>query len=750
MNHNKHNALSKSKSSKAVLNKLRLITATETFRNISNKSAPLAHIQEIAYITELSDRYALRILLNWLATKYGLPAYTKGDSSAYFILESFPCLATEYPFNEDGYPLDEQDPSQSPSLLVKKAQKLLDTGLEAHLQLAGELYEEIYANSLKLNSQGQFYIQKDKQNKSTGMFYTPQSIVNHCLKYGLASTLNQKISQLTETWKEPNNNGLDSEALSEESFCIFDPACGSGNFLHGTINYLQELALPIQGIYGFAKNSLYGTDIDASAISLCRILTVISLSPYFRELSLKKPNSLSQAMEDLIEKLRLHITVGNPLVEALATNVQAKFDLVITNPPYISYGARGQEKLASDWQKLIKQQLPHGSEYKIRLHSLFQELCLKLTKPEGHTLMLVPDAFLTGQHYAKLRTYILKESKIISLNILSQQAFDKVCAGRWCIAVYQRQTLSKQDIVDVNSQNSNKNTDTAYDITLRNIDKQESTKIAWQDLVSKDLQRFQLLFTPYDRQIFRRLRDLPPLKNYLTGHTGIRAKAGRNSIVAASPLDRTWQRGLISGSQVNPFQIETPQHYINIDSTKLYAGGFDPQNIAVPKILVRQTGDRLVAAVDNTGLYHLNNIHSFAPGTKVLPMEHKDFLYFVSALMNSKLWLYLYQMKSQEQGKVMAQIDIEIVESLPLPEIQGSIPVQISQLVQKHCVSDAEFYIESDKESAKAIPASVRKEIDSWIYGLYKLSQEEVNYINNLYPAPGLDEHTKNTLLLAK
>ena len=79
----------------------------------------------------------------------------------------------------------------------------------------------------------------------------------------------------------------------------------------------------------------------------------------------------------------------------------------------------------------------------------------------------------------------------------------------------------------------------------------------------------------------------------------------------------------------------------------MYKGGWDYGIIHNPKLLLRQTGDRLTAAIDYEGLYHLNNIHSFALDTDKL-----DVLYLL-ALINSRLLNYYYRTTSLETNRVI-------------------------------------------------------------------------------------------------
>src|SRR5207237_844719 len=70
-------------------------------------------------------------------------------------------------------------------------------------------------------------------------------------------------------------------------------------------------------------------------------------------------------------------------------------------------------------------------------------------------------------------------------------------------------------------------------------------------LVSKDKQRFRLLFSKTDQSIFERLDELPRLSDALRGHTGIRARSGQSNIVSEYNRGEAWRKGLVSGSSVS-------------------------------------------------------------------------------------------------------------------------------------------------------------------------------------------------------
>jgi hypothetical protein len=68
-----------------------------------------------------------------------------------------------------------------------------------------------------------------------------------------------------------------------------------------------------------------------------------------------------------------------------------------------------------------------------------------------------------------------------------------------------------------------------------------------------------------------------------------------------------------------------------------------------PKILFRQTGDKIIAAVDNeTGYYCIDSVNI----ALIKPTYHEHLVYF-TGLLNSQLMVFYYQEISQEKGRVL-------------------------------------------------------------------------------------------------
>jgi hypothetical protein len=687
------------------------------------------------------------MLANWLATKYGFPAYAPPIGSAYLSasapLESWPAIADEYP-------LDSVVCTNIPERTWHEAFAMLDQHADARLDLLGTFYEEISAAALQIDESGRPYIRRNRNGRATGQFYTPPWVVRYCLNQALSKGSGNLISAI----EEAASSRRDNSGADHMQFKMLDPACGTGNFLLGLVDCLTSRGMRPDDILSVARDSLYGIEIDGRAASLCRVGLLISLSNCFRWIAARDGQQAAcAAVSETATALRRHIIVADTLIAgALLDGHQTGiavlpdrhapgnwafaqaglFDLVVGNPPYISYGSRSQAKLPSSMSRYLRTCYAGSAEYKVRTHSIFQEIALRYARAGGRVALLVPDAYLTGQYYERLRLHILSEAKILSITEFPDDIIGDATVGQWCIGLYERKhpgdhLLSTDYDVEVCSFAAGPRQPAAHKPDGRSPDPAPAVcyRLPACIMVSADRKRFQLVFSDMERDLVLAVSGLPALKTVLRGHTGMRCVSGQANIVARRRLGEGWQKGISSGSQIARHKVLWDGTWLNVEPRLLYGGGFDRQVVGNPKLLVRQTADRVIAAYDGTGLYHLNNVHSFSP--EKAESGDRTLLWYLDGLMNSSFWLYLYQLRSRECKRALAQIDIEMVESMPLPPICPDKVACVGTLARAACALAAGNA--NAGKNGQALLASIDRAIDRLVYDLYGLTDRQIEHI---------------------
>lgn len=574
----------------------------------------------------------------------------------------------------------------------------------------------------------------------------------------------------TYSYKLPESIRQNARLIDEKlaSIKVCDPAIGSGAFPVGmmgevvkTRNVLSAyIKNPNRTIYNFKREciekSLYGVDIDAGAVEIAKLRLWLSLvvdeedikqikplpnldykivcgdsllgveknlfnlslfsglerlKPLiFNETSLKKKQEYKKQIDDLISQITNgHKEFDFEVYFSEVFHEKKGFDVVIANPPYVSFGLRGAEKIKKEWDDAMRRNYPNSAEYKLSVYAIFIDKGIQLLKNNGVIVYITPDSFLLGRFFSKLRKYILRNCLINNILMFEKDFWKSGVIGRPVISSFIKTSDEAKKLhnkvavylyFDINSFNNNVPISNSYE------------QSHFENL---KYNRFHLYFsTRAEKYVLHLDTNFIPLGNIARITTGVRSKIGQKNITGKTQKNSNWKKGIISGSQVLPYLVNWKGDFINIDKKILWAGGWDINIVENPKLMIRQTGDTLIVGIDNRGLYHLNNVHSLKT------IENKISLEYLCAVLNSKLMNKYYKLISLESGRTMAQTDIETLETLPIKIPKNNEQKIIIDLVQKIIDSkNSEEYIE---------------EIEELIQDIYGLPKDLKNYISdNLY-----------------
>ena len=139
----------------------------------------------------------------------------------------------------------------------------------------------------------------------------------------------------------------------------------------------------------------------------------------------------------------------------------------------------------------------------------------------------------------------------------------------------------------------------------------------------------------------------------------------------------------------------------------------EEKDFETPKILIRQTADKIVAAIDDiVGYYPIDTVN-------LVKLYNGDIDYNLSILgiLNSKLITFFYQEISQEGGRILAQVKPSRIKAIPIPPINDAL--SISTHVQ-NIINLKKEGKPSGHEEAK---------VDKLVYELYELTDEEIKIV---------------------
>lgn len=208
-----------------------------------------------------------------------------------------------------------------------------------------------------------------------------------------------------------------------EGISICDPACGVGKFLlESVMPMLSHLYPIVNGNCIHPKITLHGFDkgFDGEEQKTI-VLAKANMLIYFSELIRQHPD-MTDKFSDLFNdtfSLKYKSILGT-----LADPVSEQYDLILTNPPYVTSGS---SNLKEEIQKNLNLSL-HYTVNALGIEGLFMEWIIRALKPGGKAYVVVPDGMLNRFNDRNLRRFIISEcilDCIISLPVKTFFATDK-------------------------------------------------------------------------------------------------------------------------------------------------------------------------------------------------------------------------------------------------------------------------------------------------------------------------------------
>lgn len=198
---------------------------------------------------------------------------------------------------------------------------------------------------------------------------------------------------------------------------ICDPACGVGKFL------LEPIVTKLDYFYDITKNgidskiTIHGFDkgFDNEEQKTI-ILAKANMLIYFSDLIKDNPGLTKDFARLFNESFTLKT---NSILGTLSAPIEEEYDLILTNPPYVTSGS-------SNLKEEIKKDGTLKDYYKINalgIEGLFMEWIVKALKPGGKAFVVIPDGMLNRQNDKNLRKYVLEECTIDGLISLPLNTF---------------------------------------------------------------------------------------------------------------------------------------------------------------------------------------------------------------------------------------------------------------------------------------------------------------------------------------
>ena len=622
--------------------------------------------------------------------------------------------------------------------------------------ILGSVYEQFLGKVIRLTSGNRAVVEdKPEVKKAGGVFYTPAYIVKYIVEHTVGKLLQGKTPK------------------QAKGIAILDPACGSGSFLIGAYQYLLDWYLARYLEEGAEKHSkgkeaklrpfaqkewrlttsekkrillehLYGVDIDAQAVE------VTKLSLLLKMLEGESDETLSSQMklfhERVLPDLERNIQCGNSLIgpdfydgqldlddeAAQRINVfdwQAAFphvfkaggfDAVIGNPPYgAAFGAYETPYLASKFPL---------QNYQLDSYLLFLEKGLSLSNKQAAIGFIIPNTWLVNLTSKKIRSYIFSSTQIEHIVHYGKYVFPQV-------------TVDTEVVI---LRNQAANTKHKINIELISKDQLSDNYTIQQSLwKKKGGDPVNILERPEYSLLAEKLKGYPIFDDNLKITQGTKPfQVGKGkppqtqevvdlkSFVANKKIDASF-RPLLRGSLIHKYQIHwNSDYYISFGdwlAEPRYSADYD----APAKLVIRQTGDSLVATLDTQQFIVRDNLYT------ITSKPNNFDLRYALGILNSKLLNWFYQkIINPEAGEALAQVKRGHIAKLPfaLPSNSDKHYGQLISLVEKMLALHPQLAAAKTPQDAPLLQrqiAATDKQIDQLVYQLYGLTDEEIALVEN-------------------
>jgi type I restriction-modification system DNA methylase subunit len=588
------------------------------------------------------------------------------------------------------------------------------------------------------------------------------------------------------------HSGLIDQKMADIAIC--DPAIGSGAF---PVGMMQEIVRARSALtpyfihvhdrtaYHFKRhaiqNCLYGVDIDSGAVEIAKLRLWLSLVVDEEDMKQIKPlpnldykvvtgNSLIGVEKDLFnlnlfrrleelkpryfdatdrkQKKQIKHDIDN-LIHKLTRGKEAfdfeiffsevfhkkgGFDVVIGNPPYVTYHGRRRVIIS-------KNELDHLKKYytcafekkkdgKYNSAMFFIEKFVKICGPEGLSCCITDISFYE-HFYQGLKKYLLEYTNVLNV-VNGLSSFENVVSGQ---------------LIIIASKARNKSDALNNIVRIKNSGIQSESILLEQREWYKEENKYQFylpehnldgLYCKFEEQS-KSLGHFFPSRLIRTGESiGVKEMG----FVVDKPINnsRVPIYEYLEGGKSVPGRYCTPKptRYFQFDVTLLkernkayrkeaiknkrknpkVLGIGDKLAFDNPKILIRQSCNYLCCTytsmpyVYNRSYYSVSNVNSSGSSDANL--------FYVLALLNSTLFTFYARKKRiirMEHGK-QPQIRLEDIKTLPVRVVTSKEQKPFIELAQK--------ILAVKQHGTEADASGLERKLDKMVYALYGLTLEEI------------------------
>jgi len=567
------------------------------------------------------------------------------------------------------------------------------------VEILGAVYEQFLGRSISISSDNSSVMVelKPELRKQGGVYYTPPYIVEKVVDKALAGFLKNKSPSDLRSLSSNRRSKKDVQEVSK--LRVVDPACGSGSFLLFVFQYLLDwykskyiqegidahssrlyedasgqIQLTIHERKQILLSHVYGVDIDSQAVEVTKLSLLLKVLEGESREGVNRQLQLFQ--ERALPSLDKNIKCGNSVIstdylgasqssffdseKVLQLNAfdwdsgfpeamgKGGFDIVLGNPPWISLTGRFRNEIHTDAEISYLVGKWKGNTYAPNMYEYFVSLGLSLVREKGWFSFIVPDRLGFNQQFTDLRLSMLSGCTLHEL--IFRAPFPGVTADTLIFCLQNKKPARNSQI----------------QVSQFGL---KPSPVSQSDFLSTLDHRFEFFSSDDERQVIKSIEgnaSCIPLSSLFDTTSGF---GGKSKLITPEK---------ISESQIQTMKGDSIECY---GHRKTYWFEFVKANItgrttdraklgASPKILLRKTGDSIIATFDDSGIYPEQSLYFLYNRKTAVSFE------YVLGLLNSAPLNYYYQSRCLTNKDSIAQVKKVDLDALPIPVVGESASVE--------------------------------------------------------------------------
>ncbi len=365
------------------------------------------------------------------------------------------------------------------------------------------------------------------------------------------------------------------------------------------------------------------------------------------------------------------------------------FDVVIGNPPY------GMIQSHTNYFMNTYKNM----EGRYDLFEAFIERALLIVKNNSIVKFILPNTLLTNLYSKKVRTNLLGNYNIYELTNFGMDIFEEATVHTCIIGI---QNSNEKELTRIRKQ-----------VWSKEELAQEAEKVNLNELVDKTTFSINITLSSSEISLFSKLSKHKILSEICFIRQCIKTGDDKKYVLKSETnLGEPWKKSL-RGKGIDRYRIVEDDLYLKY-------GDFLARNwqnksfYETPKIAIRETGNRIMAALDLENRYFLSTLYAIYPKTEFTI----DYLKFLLGILNSKLATFFIKKIAFDLTEgAFTKVRTNQLGRLPIPSYDEKIKILVEKIILQKQKNIATYLDEN--------------QIDQLVYQLYELTEEEIKIVDN-------------------